>query len=245
MRFVPVKTPSIIKRCYPNYVWDVKTTEKIVYLTFDDGPTPEITEFVLDQLQNYNAKASFFCIGSNVEKYPEIFSRILLEDHAIGNHTMNHVRGWQTKNEDYLVEAEKALSAFEAALPSDEKFVNSFKTFKSADLGSNSISVLNQNLGRQVTSNLFRPPYGQIKRKQANKLINLGYEIIMWDVLSFDWSTSISKEECLLNVNSRAKSGSIVVFHDSKKASNNMMYALPKVLKYFTDLGYRFEKITT
>ena len=97
-----VKTPWWLKRCYPSRVWDVPTTEKILYLSFDDGPHPECTPFVLDELKKYNAKASFFCIGKNVEEYPLLYNRILEEGHAVGNHTQHHLNGWQTDDETYL-----------------------------------------------------------------------------------------------------------------------------------------------
>ena len=97
-----VKTSRFIKWVFPNYVWDIPNKEKKVFLTFDDGPTPKITEWVIDQLQQYNAKATFFCIGNNIKKYPEIFQKTIAEGHAIGNHTFNHLNGWKTSIEDYL-----------------------------------------------------------------------------------------------------------------------------------------------
>ena len=87
---------------FPNYVWDIATNEKALYLTFDDGPTPEITNWTLNTLNNYQAKATFFCIGNNIEKYPDIFNTILSSGHAIGNHTHNHLKGWKTLTKDYL-----------------------------------------------------------------------------------------------------------------------------------------------
>lgn len=97
-----VKTNRIIKWIFPNYVWDIPNDAKKVFLTFDDGPTPEITEWVLEQLKKYNAKATFFCIGNNIEKYPELFQKTIAEGHAIGNHTFNHLKGWKTSTEDYI-----------------------------------------------------------------------------------------------------------------------------------------------
>jgi peptidoglycan/xylan/chitin deacetylase (PgdA/CDA1 family) len=97
-----VKTNRIIKWIFPNYVWDIPNDGQKVFLTFDDGPTPEITEWVLEQLKKYNAKATFFCIGNNIEKYPEIFQKTIAEGHAIGNHTFDHLNGWKTTTEDYI-----------------------------------------------------------------------------------------------------------------------------------------------
>jgi peptidoglycan/xylan/chitin deacetylase (PgdA/CDA1 family) len=216
MTLTPVKTPLVAKKMFPNYIWDIATKEKVIYLTFDDGPTPEITNWTLNTLNAYNAKATFFCIGKNIETHPEIFQNILNDGHSIGNHTHNHIKGWKTKAKDYL---ENILEA--------QKSVN------------NQI----QNLEFRI-QNLFRPPYGQITPKQGKKLIELGYKIIMWDVLSFDWEKNISEDTCYNNIISNTTNGSIVVFHDSLKASKNMQFALPKVLKYYTEKGYLFKGIT-
>lgn len=102
MNIIPVKTPKLVKHVLPSLVWNIKTTEKVVYLTFDDGPTPEITDWVINTLDTFDAKATFFCIGNNIEKHPEIFKSIINKGHAIGNHTYNHLKGWKTKTKDYL-----------------------------------------------------------------------------------------------------------------------------------------------
>lgn len=200
---------------FPNYVWDIATNNKELYLTFDDGPTPEVTNWTLDILKQYDAKATFFCIGANVEKHPDIFKSIIKDGHTIGNHTQNHIKGWKTKTKVYLKEVIGAQT------------------------------TIHSNLENPNTSKvtLFRPPYGQIKPKQGKKLIELGYQIIMWDVLSFDWEQDLSEEKCLENVISKSKEGSIIVFHDSVKASKNMMYALPKVLDIFSKKGYEFKSL--
>ena len=205
MNFTPVKTPLAVKKMFPSYIWDITGSDNIIYLTFDDGPTPEVTQWTLDILNQYNAKATFFCIGNNVKKHPEIFQQIINENHAVGNHTFNHKKGWKTKTSAYIDDVIKA--------------------------------------SQYINSNLFRPPYGKIKPKQAKKLIQQDYHIIMWDVISIDWSNSITKEKCYENVIENTNSGSIVVFHDSKKAFKNMKYTLPKVLKHFSKLGYKFNSI--
>uniref|UniRef100_UPI004048BAA6 polysaccharide deacetylase family protein n=1 Tax=Mariniflexile sp. TaxID=1979402 RepID=UPI004048BAA6 len=196
MTLTPVKTPLAVKKMFANYIWDIETKEKVIYLTFDDGPTPEITHWTLNVLKTYNAKATFFCIGNNVEKHPDIFQNILEEGHAIGNHTQNHIKGWKTKAKDYLANIQSCENVFKIQIPKS-KIVNQ----KSLIVNRNSSII-----------NLFRPPYGQITPKQGKKLIELGYKIIMWDVLSFDWEQETSKETCLKNVTSKATSGSIVVF---------------------------------
>ncbi len=215
MRLIPVKTPRVLKYLYPNYIWNIKTSENVIYLTFDDGPTPEITEWTLNTLEAYNAKATFFCIGDNVEKHPDILKKTIASGHAIGNHTQSHIKGWQTTTKDYIKNTENCQRIFKS------KIDNS--TFESI--------------------NLFRPPYGKITRKQGKALINQDYKIIMWDVIAFDWDNAISKAQCLKNVITNTGKGSIVVFHDSFKASKHMQYTLPKVLDYFTNKGYRFDAL--
>ena len=102
MKIIPVKTPNLVKRVLPSLVWNINTKQKVIYLTFDDGPTPEITEWTLNTLDKYNAKATFFCIGNNIDKYPQIFKLIIEKGHTIGNHSNNHLKGWKTKTIDYL-----------------------------------------------------------------------------------------------------------------------------------------------
>lgn len=224
MRLIPSKTPWLLKKIFPNYVWEFsssKKNDKILYLTFDDGPTPKITQWTLDILKQYNAKATFFCIGNNVKKHPEIFNSILTEGHTIGNHTNTHVEGWKTETKVYLEDFEKA-----------ETIINS--QFKNQNL-----KFKTQNL------KLFRPPFGKLKNSQGKALIKLGYKIIMWTVVTFDWEQYITPEKCLNSVIKNASNGSIIVFHDSVKASKNMRYALPKVLDYYNKKGFRFEAITS
>lgn len=205
MKFTPVKTPAIAKRLFPKYTWDIKTDEKILYLSFDDGPTPGVTEFVLDTLNQFKAKATFFCIGNNVDKYPEIYNRILYEGHAVGNHTHHHLNAWKHSAEVYMEDVAQA--------------------------------------SEKIDSNLFRPPYGKLKLAHNKHLATLNFNIIMWDVLSFDWEIGTTPEACLENVISKATKGSIIVFHDSIKAETNLRYALPKVLSYFSKNGFTFHSI--
>lgn len=212
MQIIPAKTPGFVKTLFPNFIWNINTDKKELYLTFDDGPTPEITEWVLQTLSKFNAKATFFCIGNNIEKHPDIFKTLLEEGHTIGNHTYNHLKGWKTKTKVYFKDVLKT-----------ENLIGKFKTDSSPPL--------------------FRPPYGKFKNKQSKKLLQLGYRIILWDVLSYDWDSSVSEKTCYNNVISAGKEGSIVVFHDSVKASRNLRYVLPKVLEYYSERGYMFKSI--
>jgi peptidoglycan/xylan/chitin deacetylase (PgdA/CDA1 family) len=215
MSFYWIKTNALIKKIFSNYVWDVTSTENKIYLTFDDGPIPEITEWVLEELKKYNANATFFCIGNNIEKHPEIFEKLINEGHSIGNHTFNHLNGWKTSTREYM------------------------ENFKLCEASISNLQTKIYNL----KSKLFRPPYGKIKTSQSKKLRQLGYKIIMWDVLSADYDTSISPEQCLDNVLKNVTSGSIIVFHDSVKAFPNLEYTLPKALKYWQEKGFVFEKL--
>jgi peptidoglycan/xylan/chitin deacetylase (PgdA/CDA1 family) len=206
-----IKTNKLIKLIFSNYVWDISTVEKKVYLTFDDGPTPEITAWVLNQLKEFNAKATFFCIGENIQKYPEIFDSILTNGHTIGNHTFNHHNGWKTKTSDYI----------------------------------ENVLLCKEVIRKQTTDNtqLFRPPYGKIRKSQANLLRKNGYKIIMWDVLSADFDASISPEKCLHNVIRNTQPGSIIVFHDSEKSHKNLVFTLPKFLTFLKQNNYVCEVI--
>tara|TARA_R110000868_G_scaffold251311_1_gene508056 strand:- start:6320 stop:7006 length:687 start_codon:yes stop_codon:yes gene_type:complete len=228
MSLVPVKTPLVVKKMFPNYIWDLATNEKTIYLTFDDGPTPEITDWVLDVLNQFNAKATFFCIGNNIEKHPEIFQNIVTQGHVIGNHTHNHIKGWKTRTKDYIENVSKAQNEIDNQVNS----LNNSETETSIT-----------GIKKYPIKNLFRPPYGRIKPKQANKLMQLGYQIIMWDVLSFDWDHDVAKEKCFENVIENTVNGSIIVFHDSLKASENMRYVLPKTLDYYSKQGFTFKSL--
>ncbi|MFN8291797.1 MAG: polysaccharide deacetylase family protein [Chitinophagaceae bacterium] len=202
-----IRTPWWMKRLFPDCVWDIGQKEKTLYLTFDDGPHPSITPFVLEQLKQYQAKATFFCIGENVTKYPEVYKRLTGEGHAVGNHTQHHLNGWKTADERYLGDIEEAATA--------------------------------------IHSPLFRPPYGRIKRSQIRQLHTTrpGTRIIMWNILPGDWDGTVSPETCYDRIKNRIREGDIIVFHDSDKAWDRMHYCLPRLLKDFSQKGYRFDLI--
>ncbi len=203
MNWYWVRTNSLIKRLFSSYVWDVPGPGNQVYLTFDDGPTPEVTAFVLDQLARFEAKATFFCIGKNVSDHPQLFARILEQGHKVGNHTQEHPNGWTTPLKQYI----QGVLDCEAAL------------------------------GENNSSKLFRPPYGKLTRAQLREVKKLGYKVIMWDVLSADFDTSVSPQKCLENVLRNIRPGSIVIFHDSEKAAPNLVYALPATLEFMKKNG--------
>jgi len=199
-----IQPKSILKKLYPKAIWNFESSDKTIYLTFDDGPIPGLTEWVLEMLKKYNAKASFFCVGANILKHPVIFEKVKDSGHLVANHTMHHIKGFKYSVTDYIkeVEACKAL----------------------------------------VGNDLFRPPYGQLKRSQYRALTEKNYKIVFWDVISYDYE-KISPETCANNVLNNSKSGSVVLFHDSLKAEKNLKYALPLFLKHFSDLNYKFETL--
>jgi peptidoglycan/xylan/chitin deacetylase (PgdA/CDA1 family) len=210
MKLYWIKTPRLIKKLFPHFVWELPTDKKIVYLTFDDGPTPEITEWILLQLKKFDAKATFFCLGKNIQAEPVLFSKILDDGHVVGNHTFDHLNGWKSNDNEYLQNITKKVS-------------NSVK-----------IENFNNNRIRQI----FRPPYGKIRFSQAKKLRALDYKIIMWDILSADFDASVSPEKCYENTTNKIQNGSIVVFHDSEKAFRNLEHALPKALDFLQKKGF-------
>jgi peptidoglycan-N-acetylglucosamine deacetylase len=198
-----IQPKKILRHLYRLAFWKINTSEKIIYLTFDDGPI-DFTLWILDELKKYSAKATFFCVGANIIKHPKVFERIKAEVHIAANHTMNHVKGYKLSVEEYMNEVEECEA---------------------------------------LTNNkIFRPPYGQLKRSQYRELLKHDYKIILWDVISYDYE-KISSEHCADNVIKNTKAGSIVLFHDSIKAEENVRYALPLFLKHFSGLGYRFESL--
>ncbi|MCX3263880.1 polysaccharide deacetylase family protein [Pedobacter agri] len=214
-----IKSPLLLKWYYPSLLWNKSRTEKVIYLTFDDGPIPNVTDFVLKTLKAFNAKATFFCIGDNIVKHPEVYAHVINDGHAVGNHTFNHLKGWKTDDETYIEN-----------------------------------TLMCQQLTR---TNLFRPPYGRIKKSQVRSLKSLvldqsksrlstsstGLQIVMWDVLSGDFDINLSPEKCYQNVIKHTENGSIVVFHDSLKAFDRLEYTLPRALKYFSDKGFTFSSL--
>ena len=207
------KTPNWIRYLYSNQVWSLPNTHKEIYLTFDDGPTPEITDWVLNTLEKYKAKATFFCIGKNIDKHPKIFKKVIKSGHAVGNHTNNHENGWKTNSKAYLNSVLKT-----------EKIINTLNP-------------------KPNNPKLFRPPYGKIKKSQTKALIEHNYKVIMWSVLSWDFDNAVDAELCFNNVINNTKSGDVIVFHDSVKAFKKLNVVLPKILEYYSKKGFKFKAI--
>ena len=200
-------SPFWLRWFYPTLTWHKNRKEKIIFLTFDDGPIPLVTPFVLNTLKKFNAEATFFCIGENIDKHPEVFADVIEAGHKVGNHTYNHLKGWNFKDNEYLDNIKKCA----------------------------------QHTGIQ----LFRPPYGRIKKSQikALYLLNPEVEIVMWDVLSGDFDQSITAEDCINNVLKNVKNGSIIVFHDSLKAFGRLEKSLPIILEKLSKRGYTFKSL--
>lgn len=197
-----VQFPRILRPFFGKTIWRKTPSEKVIYLTFDDGPVPEVTPQVLDILDTYGWKATFFCVGENVQKHPELYNEILLRGHKTGNHSFNHLKGFNYSIEEYTANIKKAAN--------------------------------------YIDSNLFRPPYGRITRKQI-KALETDYQIIMWDVITHDYNKNLSNDEVFRNVTKHLRKGSIVVFHDSVKAKEHVLAVLPKAIEFWNEKGYRCE----
>jgi peptidoglycan-N-acetylglucosamine deacetylase len=209
------RVPAFLPWLYPQLTWRIESTLKELYLTFDDGPVPGPTEFVLEQLQKFGAKATFFCIGDNVKKHPGVFRQVIQAGHMVGNHTFNHLSGWKTAREKY----------FDNIRLCEQQMMHEYSASGVP----------------YPASALFRPPYGRIKRRQIQGLRE--WKIVMWDVLTHDYAQNLPTERCLKGSLSAVRPGSIIVFHDSHKAFRNMSYALPRLLDYFTSQGYSFKSL--
>ncbi|WKN33599.1 polysaccharide deacetylase family protein [Porifericola rhodea] len=206
------KTPPLLKFFYPDLIWDQKQEGgKQIYLTFDDGPIPKITPYVLDVLAEYQAKATFFCVGDNIERHPEVYQQVLDAGHRTGNHTFNHLNGWKTDNEHYLQNIMYCRQ-------SQERYTN--------DIG----------------KPLFRPPYGKITRSQI-KILKNEYHIVMWDILSGDYNPRFAAEKCLNKCIRHTVPGTIIIFHDSRKAAKNLKFVLPRYLDHFAQAGFQFSAL--
>lgn len=198
--------PLLYRLLFPEAIWRIKprSGKPTVYLTFDDGPIPEQTPWVLDVLDAFGVKATFFMVGDNVARYPELLDRVRRQGHSYGNHTMHHMQGMKVSSVRYLRDVAQA-----------------------AEL---------------IDSTLFRPPHGLIRWKQA-KALKEHFNIIMYDLVTRDYSSQLTPEQVLDNVKRYARNGSIIVFHDSLKAAANMRYALPRAVEWLLEQGYEFRPL--
>lgn len=198
------RAPELYRNLYKGSQWRINFDEKAVYLTFDDGPIPEMTPWVLDLLDKYNIKATFFCVGNNVRKYPEIYQMICERGHKTGNHTFHHIQGLKTDTQLYLEDVREA--------------------------------------DKWIKSKLFRPPYGHMRFSQF-KSLRKQYKVIMWDVVTRDYSRLMTADQVFEVVKKYTRNGSIIVFHDSLKAGDRMKESLPKSIEWLMEQGYDFRMI--
>ena len=197
--------PRIYRWFFPGSFWRIpasKEQPKSVYLTFDDGPIPEMTPWILDTLDKYNIKATFFCVGENVNKHPELFNMVLKRGHRVGNHTFNHIQGIRYWSKNYIRNIAEA--------------------------------------SKYIDSDLFRPPHGHMRFPQLIRLRKL-FRIIMWDVVTRDYSPHMTANGVFNNVKRYTRNGSIIVFHDSLKATGRIEEALPKSIEWLLKEGYQFK----
>ena len=197
--------PLLYRLLFPEAVWRVnRRRRKVVYLTFDDGPIPEQTPWVLDILARYGIKATFFMVGDNVRRHPGLLDEVRRRGHSVGNHTMHHLQGMKVKASRYLADVAEADTL--------------------------------------IDSPLFRPPHGIMRWKQSRAL-RAKYMIIMYDLVTRDYSARLTPDDVVANVRRYARNGSIIVFHDSMKAAANMRPALPRAIEWLLSQGYEFEPL--
>lgn len=196
-----VQPPLVLRWLFPGTTWRIAGKEKCVYLTFDDGPVPEVTPKVVELLNQYHTKATFFCVADNVRKYPDVYQSLIDNGMGLGNHTYSHLKAWSYPSKVYFDDIEK---------------------------------------GRALNSTqLFRPPYGQLYPWYVPRLKRYFRQIIMWDVLSLDFRADLSDRDVYNTVVNHVRPGSIIVFHDSLKAWPRLEKALPDILDYLTLAGYK------
>lgn len=203
--------PGWLQRLYRGVVWRKNTSSKVIYLTFDDGCIPEVTPRVLDLLREAGAKATFFYVGDNIRRHPELFARIVAEGHAVGNHTTRHLAGLQTPTDAYLADVEATDR------------------------------LLDRVAGTERVR-LFRPPYGRMRPAQKRALLRT-HTIVLWDVLTHDYSPRYTPERIMQVIRRYSRPGSVVVFHDSLKAADNMLAVLPEALRFWKEQGYEVRRI--
>lgn len=199
------RPPLPYRLLFPEAIWRIKIKRrKVAFLTFDDGPIPEVTPWVLDTLDHYGVKATFFMVGDNVRRYPGLIEEVRRRGHTVGNHTMHHLQGMKVTSRTYMRDITEADAL--------------------------------------IDSPLFRPPHGILRWAQAAAIKN-HYNIIMYDLVTRDYSRKMRPQQVLANVKRYARNGSIIVFHDSLRAQRNLRYALPRAIQWLKLQGYELEPL--
>lgn len=197
--------PLLYRLLFPEAIWRIKRKgSRTVFLTFDDGPIPEVTPWVLDILDSYGVKATFFLVGDNVSRHPELLDEIRRRGHSYGNHTMHHLQGMKVTTRTYMRDITEA--------------------------------------DRLIDSSLFRPPHGIMRWAQSAAIKN-HYNIVMYDLVTRDYSKKMTPGKVLANVKRFARNGSIIVFHDSLRAESNLRYALPRAIEWLREQGFEFHTL--
>ncbi len=197
-----VKIPKFIQILFPSIIWRKKNYQNNIWLTFDDGPTPKVTTFILNILKEEKVKATFFLVGEQIEQQPDLYNKIISDGHVIANHSYSHINSWKSNTVDYLNDIEKC----QKLMPKNK---------------------------------LFRPPYGKISALQIWRL-KKKYKIILWDVLSWDFSLSISPSKVKKNVMKNTTQGSIIVFHNNQKSFQNLTSILKETIQELKQKGFSF-----
>ena len=197
-----VKTPKFIQKLFPSITWRKENAQNNIWLTFDDGPHQESTPFILNVLKEEQVKATFFLVGEQMEKHPELLNQIISEGHIVANHSYSHKNGWLSNNSTYFNDIEKC-----------QKLIPENK--------------------------LFRPPYGKISPLQIRRL-KKNYKIILWDVLSWDFSLYNTPKKVKESVLKNTVSGSIIVFHNNKKSFKNLQPILKETIQELKQKGFSF-----
>jgi len=197
-----VKTPKFIQKLFPSITWRKENAQNNIWLTFDDGPHQESTPFILNVLKEEQVKATFFLVGEQMEKHPELLNQIISEGHIVANHSYSHKNGWLSNNSTYFNDIEKC-----------QKLITENK--------------------------LFRPPYGKISPLQISHL-KKNYKIILWDVLSWDFSLYNTPKKVKESVLKNTVSGSIIVFHNNKKSFKNLQPILKETIQELKQKGFSF-----
>lgn len=189
--------------------------ERAVYLTFDDGPIPQATPFILETLAKYNVKATFFVVGDNVSKHPELFRRIISEGHQVGNHTYHHLGSFKHWTATYIMDTFKCQQVISA--PDFPK-----------------------GMGESEEAPIFRPPHGWL-RHSVYYWLSKEFRIVMWDLVTRDYSKWLTADDVFQNVRRYARNGSIITFHDSMKSIDKLHTALPRSIEWLQQQGYDFK----
>lgn len=200
-----IEQPSVLLRwLYPDALWRMDRHQKAVYLTFDDGPIPEATPFIIETLERYGIKATFFMVGDNVRKHPREYQMVVGHGHRIGNHTYNHISGLKYLSKNYLANTDKA--------------------------------------NELLHTDLMRPPHGWMRWLQY-QVLRRHYKIVMWDVVTRDYSNRLTAQDVLQNVKRYTRNGSIITFHDSLKSIDKLREILPQAIEWLMEQGYEFKTL--